>query len=182
MKRKIIILAAILVTLVGCGITNASTSPKRVVEDLFGKYQSLDDKVLDQLDDVIAGENLTASQKDDYEQLLRKQYQNLTYTIKDEKVDGDKAVVTTEIEVYDFAKANKATDDYVADHQSEFQGDDNKFSNTLYQDYKIKKLQAVTDRIKYTLDLSLTKSGNDWKLDDLSDTERQKIHGLYSAT
>lgn len=181
MKRKIVILVAILVTLVGCAINNASTAPKRVVEDLLGKYQSLDSKVLDQLDDVIADENLTDAQKGEYEELMRKQYQNLTYTIKDEAIDGDKAVVTTEIEVYDYGKANKATDDYVADHQSEFLGDDNKFSDALYEDYKLDKLKAVTDRVKYTLDLGLTKSGNDWKLDDLSDAERQKIHGLYSV-
>ena len=36
---------------------------------------------------------------------MKKQYQNLTYTIKDEEIDGDTAIVKVEIEVYDFNKA-----------------------------------------------------------------------------
>lgn len=180
MKRKIIIVISLLILLVGCTLINPTTSPKRAVEDLLGKYQSLDNKVIEQLDDVIAGETLTATQKDDYKALIRKQYQNLTYTIKDELIDGDTAVVTTEIEVFDFAKANKETDLYVSTNKDEFLDDNDVMSDVLYQDYKIKKLKDVTDRIKYTLDLELTKTDNKWKVNDLNNVERQKIHGLYS--
>ena len=35
------------------------------------------------------------------------------------------------------------------------------------------------DRIKYTIDFSLTKLNNKWHLDELLETDRQKIHGLY---
>lgn len=181
MKQKILILVSLLVVLVGCSLTGSTTSPKRAVEDLFGKYQALDEEVLTQLDDVIAGETLTTDQKIDYEELMRKQYQNLTYTIKDEVIDGNTAVVTVEIEVYDFAKTNKETETYVAAHESEFLGDDNLTSDVLYQEYKIGKLKSVTDRIKYTLDLELTKTDDEWKMEELSDTERQKIHGLYTV-
>lgn len=181
MKRKIIILVSLLVVLAGCGITSATTSPKRVVEDLFGKYQALDNTVLDQLDTVIASENLTTVQKNDYEELMRKQYQNLTYTIKNEVVNGDKAIVTVEIEVYDFAKTNAETEAYVTGHESEFLGDATTISDALYQNYKINKLKGVTDRTKYTLDLGLTKTDKAWKLDTLTDVERQKIHGLYTS-
>lgn len=180
MKKKIIILVSLLVVLVGCTITGSTTSPKRAVEDLFGKYQSLDNDVTKQLDDVIAGETLTADQKSDYEELLRKQYQNLTYTIKDEVIDGDTAVVTVEIEVYDFGKTNKETEAYAAENEDKFMDESNAISDNLYQDYKLNKLKSVTDRVKYTLDLSLTKKDDKWKLDELSDMERQKIHGLYN--
>jgi hypothetical protein len=180
MKRKIIILVSLLF-LVGCALTNASTSPKRAVEDMFGKYQSLDSDVLDQLDDVIAGENFTSKQKSDYEALMRKQYQNLTYVIKDETIDGNTAIVTTEIEVYDYAKAIKDAETYATENPNEFLDANGQKSDALYEDYKIKQLQKVTDKIKYTLDLSLTKTDDEWKLDDLSDMERQKIHGLYSV-
>lgn len=180
MKRRVIIVISLLILLVGCTLMNSTTSPKRAVEDLLGKYQSLDNKVIEQLDDVIAGETLTATQRDDYKALIRKQYQNLTYTIKDELIDGDTAVVTTEIEVFDFAKANKETDLYVSTNKDEFLDDNDVMSDVLYQDYKIKKLKDVTDRIKYTLDLELTKTDNKWKVNDLNNVERQKIHGLYS--
>lgn len=181
MKRKILIVVSLLVILAGCTLTSPTTSPKRAVENLFGDYQSLDEKVVEQLDEVIAGENLTDTQKTDYENLLRKQYQNLTYTIKDEVIDGDTAVVTVEIEVYDFAKANAETEVYVSEHDEEFLGDNDTVDNVKYQDYKLGKLKDATDRITYTLDLGLTKTDDKWELDELSDMERQKIHGLYNV-
>jgi hypothetical protein len=169
-----------LLVLVGCSISSVSTSPKRAVEDLLGNYQSLDTDVTNQLDNVVTSENLTNQQKADYKELMRKQYQNLTYTIKDEVVDGNNAIVTVEIEVFDFAKTNQDIQTYVNDHSTEFKDATGQTSNTLYQDYKLDKLKTTTDRIKYTLDLGLTKTDDKWKLDDLSDMERQKIHGLYS--
>jgi PBP1b-binding outer membrane lipoprotein LpoB len=178
MKRNIIILISLLV-LAGCTITSSATSPKRAVEDMLGKYQSLDKEVTDQLDSVIAAENLTESQKKDYKDLMEKQYQNLSYEIKDETIDGDTAIVKVEIEVFDFAKANEDVEKYVTENPNQFLDANGTRSNTLYQDYKIGELKKVTDRIKYTLDLGLTKTNDNWKLDDLSDTERQKIHGLY---
>ena len=42
---------------------------------------------------------LSDNQKKDYKELMKKQYQNLTYTIKDEEVDGNNAIVKVEIEV-----------------------------------------------------------------------------------
>lgn len=180
MKRKIIIVISLLVLLAGCGLTSSGTSPRRVVEDLFGKYQALDKNVLDQLNNVISNENLTSLQKGDYEEVMRRQYQNLTYTIKDEVINGDKAIVTVEIEVYDYAKTNQETEAYVIGHESEFLGEDDTTSDALYQDYKIGKLTDTTTRVKYTLDLALTKLDNNWVADELSDAERQKIHGLYS--
>ncbi|MFA5407784.1 MAG: hypothetical protein WC343_03330 [Bacilli bacterium] len=180
MKQKIIIFMASLLLLAGCTLISSAAAPKRVVEDMLGKYQTLDADVLTQLDDVIANENLTTTQASDYKELMRKQYQNLTYTIKDEAIDGDTAVVTVEIEVYDLAKASKEAESYAAEHEDEFLDEAGAASDTLYQDYKISKLKAVTDRVKYTLELGLTKTNNEWKLDDLSDAERQKIHGLYN--
>jgi hypothetical protein len=179
MKRKLIIIVSLLF-LAGCALASSSTSPKRAVEDMLGKYQSLDSDVIDQLDDVIAGQNFTSKQKSEYEALMRKQYQNMSYVIKEETIDGNTAIVTTEIEAYDFAAANKKSETYFSENPDKFLDDNDQMSDALYQDYKIKQLQKVTDRIKYTLDLSLTKTNDEWKLDDLSDMERQKIHGLYS--
>ena len=178
MKQKILILISLIIFIAGCTLTSSTTSPKRAVEDLFGKYQSLDKKVVEQLDDVIAGETLSAVQQSDYKELMRKQFQYLTFTLKDEIIDGDTAVVTVEIEVFDFAKANKETETYLSSHEKEFTENGTR-SNALYQNYKIDQLKDVKDRIKYTLDLGLTKTDDKWKLDELSDIERQKIHGLY---
>jgi hypothetical protein len=180
MKRLSVILVS-LILLAGCTLTATGTSPKRAAEDLLGKYQSLDEVVVKQLDAVINHEDLTATQKSDYVQLMKKQYQDLAYTIKDETIDGDTAVVKVEIEVYDLAKASSDAEAYVSSHPNELVGEDGKASDSLYEDYKVSQLKAATSRIKYTLDLGATKINNTWKLNDLSDVERQKIHGLYSA-
>ena len=46
-------------------------------------------------------------------------------------------------------------------------------------DYKIKELKNVTTKVKYDITFNLTKEDDKWVIDDLSDIDRQKIHGLY---
>ncbi len=47
-------------------------------------------------------------------------------------------------------------------------------------EYKIKQLLTVTDKTKYEMTFYLSKSTDgDWMLEDLSDVDRQKLHGLY---
>ena len=57
--------------------------------------------------------------------------------------------------------------------------ENNVFNNEKFWDYKLDKMENTKDRIKYTFDLSLTKIDDDWHLDQLLETDRQKIHGLY---
>lgn len=49
-----------------------------------------------------------------------------------------------------------------------------------FMDYKIKQLKDVKDKVKHTLTLTLTKKDKKWVLDDVSETDRLKIHGLYN--
>lgn len=83
--------------------------------------------------------------------------------------------MSVEIEVFNFAKANNETEVYVSGHEEDFLDDNNQLSDVLYQNYKIDQLKNVKERTKYTLDLSLTKEDDIWKLDELSDMERQKF-------
>lgn len=179
MKRIIIVLMSFLF-LVGCTVATSTTTPTRMVEKLIGKYNSLDKDVIEQLDRVIDKENLTQNQKKEYKELMKKQYQSLTYKIKKESVDDNTAVVSIEIEVFNYAKAKNQTDMYVSGHENDFLDEKKELSKPLYENYKIEQLKNVKERTRYTLDLSLTKEEGKWKLDKLSDMERQKIHGLYS--
>ena len=45
--------------------------------------------------------------------------------------------------------------------------------------YKIKQLMDVTDKAKYEITFHLTKEDGEWKIEDLTDVDRQKIHGLF---
>ena len=48
-----------------------------------------------------------------------------------------------------------------------------------YIDYKIQELKNVEDKTTYDITFNLTKKDGEWVVDDLSDTDRQKLHGLY---
>ena len=51
--------------------------------------------------------------------------------------------------------------------------------DSKFVEYRLGKLKDAEDRVKYTIDFTLTKVDNVWTLNDIDDTTRQKIHGLY---
>ena len=205
MKKILICLLIIPLLITGCG--NNMNSPTKKVEELLGKYQSMDSEVLAQLDDVVAANTtMSNTQKEEYRSLMEKQYQNLSYKIKDEKIDDDEATVLVEIEVYDYATSIDKSKEYYMKHEDDFNKkneEDTDTSNTPttdedkdgsliekagdlleetteFIDYKLKQLKNVTDKTKYEITFHLTRIDNEWIVDDISDVDRQKIHGLYS--
>lgn len=201
MKKKIIIFLSLLVMfMTGCG--NNSMTPTAKVEEFLGRYQSMDSEVLTQLDNVISNDtSMNDTQKKDYKTLMEKQYQNLSYKIKDEEIDGDEAEVLVEIEVYDYANSIVESREYYTEHRDEF--DDEELGNdgadtdndgkdeegeivggavdtiSSFITYKIKQLMDVTDKAKYEITFHLTKEDGEWVIEDLTDVDRQKIHGLF---
>ena len=93
---------------------------------------------------------------------------------------GDNATVKVEIEVYDFNKAMKKADDYLNEHQDEFMNEENNIDNVKFMDYRIKEMKNTNEKVKYTIDFTLTKKDNKWQLDDIDEITRQKIHGIYN--
>ena len=187
MKKLLLGLSFIVLFIVGC--TNTMNTPTKRVEELLGKYQKMDSAVLAQLDNVIAEDTtMTDEQKKEYRSLMEKQYQNLSYKIKGEEITGDDASVDVEIEVLDYATSINESRKYYSEHRDEFKDEDIDKTetvvddNTKYIDYKIKKLKNVTDKKKYDITFNLIKDKNgNWKLEDISDIDRQKIHGLYEG-
>ena len=177
--KKILLVISMLLLLVGC--ESVMNNPTKRVESFLNKYQTMDSEVLKQLDDTLNNEvDLTDTQKENYRDIMKKQYQNLTYTIKDEEVDGDEATVKVEIEVYDFNKAMSDADDYLLAHQDEFTDDNNNISNEKFMDYKIEQMRKMTEKVKYTIEFNLTKVDSKWQLNDVDEITRQKIHGIYN--
>ncbi len=191
MKKIIVCLSLLLLLAVGC--TNTMNTPTKKVEELLGKYQKMDSTVLAQLDSVISEDvNMSDEQKKEYRSLMEKQYQNLSYKIKNEEIKGNNATVDVEIEVFDYATSIALSRKYYSEHKDEFK-DEEKDDDTVgekveeaidksskYIDYKIKQLKNVTDKKKYDITFNLSKDEDGiWKLDDISDIDRQKIHGLY---
>ena len=141
-------------------------------EELFSKYQSYDNDIKNELDTLLNKETLTDSQRNEYRDIIKNQYKNLTYTIKDEKIDGNNAIVTAEIEVLDFKKTVDKLDDEYSSKTDVTTND--------YIDEKLKRLKDVKEKIKYTLEIEVNKdeSGN-WKIVNLTDTDIKKIQGMY---
>ena len=180
MKKILVCLSLFLLLAVGC--TNTMNTPTKKVEELLGKYQKMDSTVLAQLDSVISEDvNMSDEQKKEYRSLMEKQYQNLSYKIKDETIDGDKATVEAEIEVYDYKTSMDTSDRYLSEHNDEFLKEDKTVDNDKFMTYKLEALDKVKDKVTYTINFSLTKDKDGkWKLDEISDTDRLKLHGLYS--
>lgn len=208
MKRFIIFVTCMMTVLVlsGCSMGN---TPTRKVEGFLNNYNSNDSAVLEQLQEMVNSDSLmNDTQRSKYSDIMKKQYKDMTYEIKDEVIDGDNATVTAEIEVYDYYRINRESEDYYNNNQSEFVDTNNNndslaedvkegvekaadkvtdaaedaanaVSNSKFIDYRLDKLDNAKDRVKYTIDFTLTKVDDNWKLNDIDDITRQKLHGLY---
>ena len=177
--KKILLGILSIMLLSGCGEKMFNT-PTKKVEMFFQNYQTVDKDVIDQLNKVVnEEENFNADQRLAYKELMKKHYQELKYEIKDEKVDGDKATVTVEIEVTDYSKALKEADKYLENNRSEFYDDKGVYDAFLFTTYRIEELKKVKDKVKFTLNMNLSKIDDEWQLDKISDTDEQKINGVY---
>ncbi len=176
--KKLLIAGALLFCLMGCA--DVMNTPTKRVEEYLMKYQKLDDNVTGQIEDLLTDTNgMTDEQKTTYRDIYKNQYQHLTYTIKDETIDGKDATVETEIEVYNFNLANQEIDKYVSEHQDKFLNDQKQLNESKVTDYTLSTLKNYQKRVKYTINFVLTKVGSVWTLDQLSDVDLQKIHGIY---
>lgn len=176
MKKFLIALTTILI-ITGCGNTKLDNTPTKKVEEYFNKYQTLDQDVLDDLDSALASDTtLSDEDREDYKDFMKKHYQDLKYEIKDETIDGDIATVETEITVRDYTTAVSDADN----EKDTFTKEDGTVDNVKFSNYRLEELEKVKDTVTYTLNLTLTKQNDEWKLDQLSDEDLNKINGLYS--
>lgn len=179
MKKIIVPIILSFILFTGCG-EKLNNTPTKQVEMFFMNYQTLNQKVIDNLNNVLKNDNtMTNDQKEKYKEIMKKHYKNLTYDVKDEVVNGDTAVVTVEIEVYDYSKKKASVEEYVKNHPEEFLDDDNKFSDEKFISYRLSEFENVKDKVKYTLELNLTKIDDKWELNDISSIDEDKILGIY---
>lgn len=176
--RKFFSLLILLIFVTGCN--DMMNIPTRRVEEYLGKYQILDSSVLTQLDSVVDSSSYSEEYKEEYKELMIKQYQNLSYKIKSEYTDGDNANVIVEIEVFDYNNALNEAIDYIEEHSDEFMDDDDESRDEKIEHYKINAMKEVTDKASYTINFSLVKDNKKWVLEEVSDSDLEKIHGLYA--
>lgn len=160
---KLIVTILFLNLLIGCNLANTPTSQ---VEDFLSNYQMLNKKIKIDEKDLLPDEQLSKDLKVEYQKLIKKQYQNLSYSVKDEKIDGNKATVEVEVTVLNYKKEIDTLED-------------NK--NLDYSKTLLKKLKKTKEKITYTINFKTKKDkdGN-WKVQTLDKEDRKKLLGIYS--
>lgn len=177
MKKKILfsVLCFIVLFMTACSLGNTPTS---AVERLLSKYNTNDEEIVVELDDYINDSDLTDEQSKKYKDVYLKQFKDMKYEIKDEKIDGDTATVTAQITVYDYYTAEKEANTYLTENPDEFKKNGT-YDKSLFTDYKLDKLDKVNKTVDYTIDFVLTKVDNKWEVNDLNNEQLEKIHGVY---
>ena len=177
MKSKILLFLVTTLLITGCN--DMMNTPTKRVEEYIGKYQILDSTVLTELDEVVDNSDYNESYKEEYKELMIKQYQNLSYKIKSKQTNGDNANVIVELEVFDYNNALKEANDYIEEHSDEFLDDEKETRSEKIDHYKINEMKEVTDKASYTINFNLVKDNKKWVLEKISDSDLEKIHGLY---
>ena len=162
MKKLLFILFFVFLFLIGCD--NTINTPTNRVKAFFGKYQSLDKEVVEDLNTVIDKESsLSKEEKKEYKELFLKQYQNLSYKIKSEEINGNMAFIEVEIEVLDYGSAlNKSKKKQCKDSVK----------------CKIKEMKNIQDKKKSNIVITVTKEEGIWKIIEPNDNIIKKIHGF----
>ena len=176
--KKILYSLVAIVLLTGCSCTaNMGNTPTKKVEDYLNKYQTNDDGVINDLDEVLTNDTtLTDAERTDYSDFMKTHYRDMQYEIKDETIDGDTATVNAEVTVRSYADVVNEANDYRLNNPDEFD-DDNTFAT-----YRLDRLKEVTDTETYTITFHLTKEDEEWKIEDLSEDDLRKLSGLYGVT
>ena len=177
MKKIIGILIAFIMvfTLSGCGMTAT-----KAVEEYLDKYNSLDESVLNDMDEIVNMENLSDDNKNTYSSIFKKQYADLQYKVIDEEYDGDEAIITVKVTVYDYYKVQKDASTYLANNADEFNDENGVYNPELFIVYKLDKMKMTTDKVDYTIDFYVVKDNNKWTVTPLANSDLEKIHGIYN--
>ncbi|MDD3392838.1 MAG: hypothetical protein PHE54_04790 [Bacilli bacterium] len=177
--KKIIIALFVLLTVSGC-MSDLTNTPTKQVEMFLAKYQTLDEDVISDLEKLAQEEErFNTEQRDKYISIMKNHYQNITYKIKDETIDGDEATVTVAIEVIDNAKALAEADVYFNNNPEAFYDETDTYSESMFMDYRLELLESNKETVTYTLELTLTKNDGKWQMDQISETNESKINGTY---
>lgn len=181
--KKILSIIGIMLVLTGCslGMEDLDNTPTKQVEAYLNSYQKLDDNVLNDLDNILDDEiTFNNDQRDRYREIVKKGYQELTYEIKDEKVNGNTAEVEVEIEVIDYSNIITKSEDYLNQNPNEFNDEEGNYDVSLFTDYRLDLLEKNKEKVEYTITFNLTKENDKWTIDQLSEDDINKINGTYN--
>ena len=177
MKKLWLVGLIILVFTVGCA--SLGNTPTARVEELLRRYQNHSDPVLIELGDFLDSLDLDLDVRDDYHAIYLRQYQDMEFEVQNETIEGDRAVVTVLVRVYDYYRANIEINNFIASNPNEFLDEEGNFSQALAFRHRIDELSRVTNRVEHTIDFVLTRADEEWRIDTLTIDILEKLHGTF---
>lgn len=183
MKKNISYLSIVLFSMLIILLTTACSltqTPTDKVKSFLNQYSNLSDNVLTDLDTKVASENLSSELQKVYTDVLKRQYKNIKYEIKDEKIDGDKATVITKITVYDLYKIDKDSLNYMNNNLSEFNNTNGVYDDNMFNKYRLNEMLKTDITVDYEIEFHLNKVEGEWILESPDRETLEKIHGLYN--
>lgn len=175
--KKLLIFLTCLVCAVGCSCNNDKASD--AVEKYLNDYKGLSDNVLADIDALVESEDIDDDYKETYKEVMKRQYTDMIYTIENEAYDGDTAMVTVKITVYDLYKASKDSSTYLNNHPDEFLTD-GVYDTAKYLKYKLNAMKDMNDTISYNIVFNVIKVDGKWQVEQPDEETLEKIHGIYN--
>ena len=94
------------------------------------------------------------------------------YEVKNERIDGNTAIITTQIEVINYKKAINETSNY-------YKGIED-YTVEEYNNTKLDNLEKEKEKVTYTIDFEVEKDKDEnWRLSSLNNETIKKIQGMY---
>lgn len=163
--KKYLVFFLCIFCLVGC--TNKSS--KEAVIEYLEKYRNFTAEIEESLMKDLESVNWKKEQKEKYILLMKKQFVNLKYKIKEEIYNGEEATVLVDITVYNYHNSKREA----LKEQDESQN---------YIDKVLEKMNNETHTIKYTLVFKTNYKEGVWVLEQPSEETLKKIEGIYNET
>lgn len=177
MKKIILVILSSILFITGCDTMN---TPTKRTEEYLSKYTALDKDVVSDVDLMVETENLGEENSKTYKKVIERQLKDMKYEIVSEEVDGDTATVTAKITVYDLYKEKTDANTYYQENPTEFYDDDNKLDDDKYNKYSLDKMLKTKSTVDYTIEVDLAKVDDTWTIQDIDNTTKEKIYGLYN--
>lgn len=180
--KKLFLIFAFLLIVVGCSCDLNMNTPTKKTEEFLMRYKELDEGVLSDLELSSEASGLTTTEhKNKYIDIMKRQYQDMTYEVTGENIDGDTASVDVKIKVYDLYKARKNAESYIDDNETDFTLDESGSRDVeKVNEYLLDELYKTDEYVEYTITINLIKEDNKWVVEDLDTETKEKLHGTYN--
>lgn len=171
MMKKVLVTGLALLMMFGIAACGGKSGPASQVKKDLDRIKN--EEVDENLDSLFSDDSLKGKYAEQYAKFIKK-IQEFDYKIKEEKVDGDSAVVTVEIKTYDFGKAYKDTYDQVLAAAQDGTLTANSDIKSYVYENMFKNLLAVKDKT-YTKEINIKckKKDGKWETEITKNSELQ---------